>query len=183
MPISGLAAAVGARTQCWVVIWLRTAHCNALFLGFVPPVGTVFFIAIAAMDTVSRSRRSQIMARVRAKDTKPEMHVRRLIHGMGYRYRLHARDLPGRPDLVFRSRRRVIFVHGCFWHRHPGCSHARIPKSRTEFWRTKLEGNRRRDVMNRIELRRLGWRSLVIWECQLKDEDDLRRKIRSFLDA
>ena len=102
------------------------------------------------MDTLSKAQRSERMSRVRGKDTKPELLVRRLVHGMGYRYRLHRRDLPGTPDLVFPGRRKVIFVHGCFWHRHPdpACKLARLPKSRTDFWLPKLEGNRARDIEN-----------------------------------
>jgi DNA mismatch endonuclease (patch repair protein) len=136
-----------------------------------------------AVDTITRSERSEIMSRVRSKNSRPEMLVRRLVHSEGYRYRLHARDLPGCPDLVFRTRRKVIFVHGCFWHRHPRCALARMPKSRLEFWEPKLEANRERDVRNRNRLAGLGWRTLTIWECQLDDPIRLRKMIRSFLDA
>lgn len=134
------------------------------------------------MDTLTPVERSERMARIKAKDTGPEMKLRRLIHGMGYRYRLHDRHLPGRPDVVFRGRHTVIFVHGCFWHRHPGCKLARIPKSNVEFWREKLEGNKLRDAKNVKKLKALGWKALVIWECQLKDEDLLRNNIKEFLD-
>lgn len=125
------------------------------------------------------------MARIRSKDTKPEMRVRRLVHGMGYRYRLHAKDLPGRPDLVFRPRRKAIFVHGCFWHRHEGCSRNRSPKSpeRRDYWRMKLNGNVQRDRRNIDALKRMGWRSLVIWECETTDTDRLSERLRSFLDG
>ena len=111
------------------------------------------------------------------------MRVRRLVHGLGYRYRLHASDLPGRPDLVFRPRRKVIFVHGCFWHRHEGCSRNRTPKSpdRREFWRNKLDGNARRDRVNQAALREMGWAVLVIWECETKDLDRLAEKVTEFL--
>mgnify|MGYP006429290689 CR=1 FL=1 len=122
------------------------------------------------------------MSRVRGKNTKPEMFVRRLTHGMGYRYRLHRGDLPGKPDLVFPSRKKVIFVHGCFWHRHPGCPLARLPKSKQAFWQTKLEGNRQRDLRDQALLRELGWGVLVVWECMLKDVEALKDRIRSFLD-
>lgn len=134
-------------------------------------------------DTLSPTTRSERMSLVRNKNTGPEMVVRRLVHGMGYRYRLHGRGLPGRPDLLFPSRRRVIFVHGCFWHRHgdSACKLARLPKSRLDFWIPKLEGNKVRDVENLQKLRSMGWKSLVIWECQLKKPLPLARKISAFL--
>ena len=134
-------------------------------------------------DTLTPSERSERMSRVRGRDTKPEMVVRRLIHAMGYRYRLHSSRLPGHPDLVFGSRRRVIFVHGCFWHRHPdkSCKLARMPKSRLDFWRPKLQANARRDNSNIKKLAGLGWESLVVWECQIKDTGKLSNRIRSFL--
>ena len=123
------------------------------------------------------------MSRIRSRDTKPEMRVRRLVHGLGYRYRLHSEDLPGRPDLVFRPRRKVIFVHGCFWHRHEGCPRNRTPKSpeRRDFWREKLDGNAQRDRLNEAALRRLGWEILVIWECETKALDPLAERVRAFL--
>lgn len=135
------------------------------------------------MDTMSRSERSERMSRVRGKDTKPELTVRRLIHGLGYRYRLHRRDLPGAPDLTFSSRRKVIFVHGCFWHRHPDpeCRLARMPKSRQEFWKPKLEGNRVRDRRNEATLLDLGWGVMTVWECELRDMASLENKVRTFL--
>jgi len=123
------------------------------------------------------------MARIRSKNMRPELGVRKLIFAMGYRYRLHARDLPGCPDLVFRPRRKVIFVHGCFWHRHAKCALARLPKSRPDFWEPKLEGNRKRDEKNNRSLVREGWKVLTVWECQLKDTARLERRIRGFLDA
>jgi DNA mismatch endonuclease (patch repair protein) len=102
---------------------------------------------------------------------------------MGCRYRLHRRDLPGCPDLVFPSRRKVIFVHGCFWHRHDGCRLARLPKSRLAFWRPKLEGNKARDARHLLDLAQLGWRSLVIWECELSNLDQVREVMRIFLEG
>lgn len=135
------------------------------------------------VDTISRERRSKIMALVCGKNTRPELVVRKLVFGMGYRYRLHARDLPGQPDLVFRKKGKVIFVHGCFWHRHDGCPLARLPKSRSDFWLPKLEGNRLRDKRNERALTRQGWAVLTIWECQLQETDALRKRIRRFLDA
>lgn len=122
------------------------------------------------------------MSRIRSKDTKPEMRVRRLVHGLGYRYRLHANDLPGRPDLVFRKRRKVILVHGCYWHLHEPCTHYRLPTARREFWMPKLESNRRRDADNEQALRAMGWDVLILWECELRDTATLTRRIREFLD-
>ena len=133
-------------------------------------------------DTLSPRERSERMSRVRSTDTKPEMRVRRLVHGLGYRYRLHVRERPGTPDLVFPSRRAVIFVHGCFWHRHENCALARLPKSRLDFWRKKLESNTTRDAAQQERLRELGWRVLVVWECQLGDTTKLTDTIRHFLD-
>lgn len=135
------------------------------------------------MDTLTPAERSSRMALVRAKDTKPELLVRRLVHGMGYRYRLHRRDLPGTPDLVFPARSKVIFIHGCFWHRHAHCALARLPKSRGDFWLPKLTANAERDARNVRALRRLGWSVLTIWECQLGDTARLANRIRRFLDA
>src|SRR5258705_10221520 len=124
---------------------------------------------IGMADTLSRKERSERMSRVRGRDTKPEMVVRRLVHRLGFRYRLHNRRLPGAPDLVFKSRRKAIFIHGCFWHRHPdpACKLARMPKSRLDFWRPKLEGNRERDLRHQSELETIGWRYLIVWEWEL----------------
>ena len=134
-------------------------------------------------DTLSKEERSERMSRVRGVDTKPELRVRRLVHAMGYRYRLHRRDLPGRPDLVFISRRKAIFVHGCFWHRHAdrACKLARMPKSRLEFWAPKFAANATRDGVVQRELAERGWESLVVWECETNDKAFLENKIRSFL--
>ncbi|HXM43256.1 MAG TPA: very short patch repair endonuclease [Bryobacteraceae bacterium] len=136
------------------------------------------------MDTLSPQERSARMGLVRGADTKPEMAVRRLVHGMGYRYRLHVTGLPGRPDIVFPSRGKIIFVHGCFWHRHsnPGCNLARLPKSRLDFWRTKLEQNRKRDVVAMRRLKSGGWKVLIIWECQIK-KGRLADRIERFMEA
>ena len=122
--------------------------------------------------------RSAQMALVRSRDTKPEMRVRRALHAAGLRYRLHDRRLPGVPDLVFASRRIVVFVHGCFWHRHPGCAAARLPKSRQEFWEPKLAGNVERDKRKRAELEEEGWTVLVIWECETKQPLKLETLLR-----
>lgn len=122
--------------------------------------------------------RSAQMSLVRSRDTKPEMRVRRALHAAGLRYRLHDRRLPGVPDLVFPSRKIVVFVHGCFWHRHPGCSAARLPKSRQEFWEPKLAGNVARDMQVQAELEKQGWTVFVIWECETKCADALARLAR-----
>lgn len=122
------------------------------------------------------------MSRVRGKDTGPEMAVRRLVHALGYRYRLHVRELPGCPDLVFPGRKKVIFVHGCFWHRHR-CRHGRqMPKTRPEFWRPKLEGNRERDRSYRRALTRQGWGVLVVWQCQTRRLERLTQRLIAFLE-
>ncbi len=123
------------------------------------------------------------MRRIRSKDTKPEMAVRSLLHGMGYRYRLHRKDLPGKPDLVFGPRRKVIFVHGCFWHLHPdpNCVDARLPKSNLEYWEKKLQRNIERDAANRKQLETDGWTVAVVWACQVKDLDQLAQTLTAFL--
>ncbi len=123
------------------------------------------------------------MSAIRSKDMKPEMVVRRMVHGMGFRYRLHRKDLPSKPDLVFGPRRKVIFVHGCFWHQHPDpeCKIARLPKSNKDYWLPKLEKNQRRDAEHIDTLENAGWDVLVIWECQTKDRETLAEKLREFL--
>ena len=123
------------------------------------------------------------MARIRGKDTGPEMRVRRLVHEMGYRYRLHRRNLPGVPDLAFSSRRKVIFVHGCWWHGHDCPGGRKRPKTNKSYWLPKLERNRTRDAANQAELRARGWDALVLWECQLKDTAGLRKRIGDFLEG
>lgn len=135
------------------------------------------------MDTLTPQQRSFRMSKVRSTDTGPEKVVRRVACGLGYRYRLHVRGLPGSPDLVFHRFRRVIFVHGCFWHRHRSkrCSLARLPKSRVGFWMTKLEANRLRDARNARSLRRAGWSVLTLWECELRDVAKVERKIQRFM--
>jgi DNA mismatch endonuclease (patch repair protein) len=136
------------------------------------------------MDTISPERRSENMRRIRGKDTKPELIVRRALFGMGYRYRIHDAKLPGKPDLVFTKRRKVIFVHGCFWHNHSHarCKIARLPKSNSSYWADKLRRNVERDTVRRTELRRIGWKALVIWECQTKSIERQLNRIRRFLE-
>ena len=121
-------------------------------------------------DHLSPNARSAQMRRIRKTGTKPEMRVRRAAHGLGYRFRLHRNDLPGTPDLVFPRLNKVVLVHGCFWHQHPGCRLARQPKSRLDYWLPKLERNRARDLESTAALRAIGWTVLVIWECQVPDD-------------
>lgn len=137
------------------------------------------------MDSLTPEQRSARMARVRNRDTQPELRVRKLIHSLGYRYRLHRRDLPGNPDLVFPSRRKVIFVHGCFWHRHPDpqCPLARWPKSKLSFWKPKLTANAQRDIRNQKALHADGWKILVVWECELRYREQLENNLKRFLEA
>ncbi|MGA7697418.1 MAG: DNA mismatch endonuclease Vsr [Candidatus Sulfotelmatobacter sp.] len=133
------------------------------------------------MDTISPVRRSENMRRIKSKGMKPELAVRTMVHRMGYRYRLHSRDLPGKPDLVFRTRKKVIEVRGCFWHQHLGCREAHIPKSSTSYWLPKLARNKQRDKANCKRLRALGWRVLVVWECEVDDAKHLSATLRKFL--
>mgnify|MGYP000290274091 CR=1 FL=1 len=132
-------------------------------------------------DPLTKAERSLRMSRIRSVDTEPEMIVRRLVHAMGYRYSLHARDVPGSPDLVFRRRKKAIFVHGCFWHQH-GCRQYRQPRTNRGFWGPKLARNRARDREVRNTLRKLGWKTLTVWECQLKRAAQLTSRLRRFLE-
>ena len=132
-------------------------------------------------DVLTPQQRRFNMSRIRGKDTGPEMVVRRLAHRVGYRYRLHRRDLPGRPDMVFVSRRKVIFVHGCYWHRHD-CRFGNVsPKTNATFWKEKIQGNVARDERNAQALAQLGWKMYVIWECELRDERALGRRLKRYL--
>ena len=124
--------------------------------------------------------RSENMRAIRGKDTKPELEVRRLVHGLGYRFRLHRADLPGKPDLVFSARRKVIFVHGCFWHSH-ACKPGLTPRSNRDFWLPKLRKNKARDARNLDALTQQGWKVLIIWECELKDIRVLCLTVKRFL--
>ena len=134
-------------------------------------------------DRISEARRSYNMRRIKSTNTQVELKVRRLIHSMGYRYRLHDRRLPGSPDLVFRPRRKVIFVHGCFWHQHPEerCTDSRRPKSNLAYWLPKLERTQQRDAENQQRLTASGWQCLTIWDCETADEETLRQRIQDFL--
>jgi DNA mismatch endonuclease (patch repair protein) len=130
------------------------------------------------MDKLSISERSSLMAKVRSGDTQPEHRVRRVAHALGLRFRLHRRDLPGKPDIVFPKYRVAIFVHGCFWHRHPGCKRASMPQSRIEFWRNKLKRNVQRDLVAVAALEASGWRTEVIWECETKDSVQIGQRLK-----
>jgi DNA mismatch endonuclease (patch repair protein) len=132
-------------------------------------------------DALSKQQRSANMRAVKSRDTGPEIAIRKIVHRLGYRYRLHVRSLPGRPDLVFPSRRKIIFVHGCFWHRHSGCKRATLPKTRQQFWRNKLASNVARDRRAGHELKRLDWAILTVWQCELKKPDRLTKRLNDFL--
>jgi DNA mismatch endonuclease (patch repair protein) len=134
------------------------------------------------IDPLTPEQRSETMSRVRSKGTAPEIAVRRLLRRIGARFRMHGADLPGAPDFVFPARRRVVFVHGCFWHRHRCKAGRKVPRTRAEYWVPKLERNRKRDAANRRKLRRLGWRAMAVWECQLKDEAKVEVRLREFLE-
>jgi DNA mismatch endonuclease (patch repair protein) len=133
------------------------------------------------MDRISKEHRSWNMSRIRGKNTSPELVVRSLLHGVGLRFRLHRRDLPGCPDIVLPRYRTVLFVHGCFWHRHKNCPFAYTPKSRTGFWKTKFERNLARDRRVSHQLRRLGWRVIVVWECATARIPQLQRRLTRLL--
>ena len=137
------------------------------------------------VDTVSKLIRSRMMAAIKSKNTSPEIVVRSIAHRLGYRFRLHARDLPGHPDLVFRSRKKVVFVHGCFWHQHSSakCPDGRMPKSNRPYWRAKLRKNTARDKRSLTALKKLRWKALVVWECETQNQDRLMRVLARFLDA
>ena len=133
-------------------------------------------------DVFTPEQRARVMARVKGRNTRPEMRVRRLVHAMGHRYRLHRRDLPGSPDLVFPGRRKAIFVHGCFWHGHDCARGARKPKTNAAYWTAKIKRNTDRDARALEALHEAGWETLVLWECALKDADALAARLQAFLD-
>jgi DNA mismatch endonuclease, patch repair protein len=133
------------------------------------------------MDRLSKERRSRLMSRVRSTNTTPELIIRSLVHRLGYRFRLHDKKLPGRPDLAFPGRKKVLFVHGCFWHGHENCPKGKLPKSNLSVWRPKISKNRERDTRIAIEIAEKGWKSLTIWQCELKDIESVRKRIVQFL--
>lgn len=126
---------------------------------------------------LSPEQRSWNMSRIRSKNTKPEIMVRSILHRMGYRFRLHRKDLPGKPDIVLPKYKTVIFVHGCFWHHHKGCRRGNIPKSNTDYWIPKIEKNKKRDRKHRAALRKLGWNVLTVWECEVNSIEKLSKKL------
>jgi DNA mismatch endonuclease (patch repair protein) len=132
------------------------------------------------VDNRTKASRSRLMSRIGSKHTKPEIVVRSLLHRLGYRYRLHRKDLPGRPDIAFTGRKKAIFVHGCFWHGH-GCKIGKLPKSNLDFWKQKIERNRQRDRENRSKLEQIGWQVEEVWQCELKDYQTLGDRLRWFL--
>lgn len=133
------------------------------------------------MDRLTRQDRSRIMSRVRGKDTLPELVVRRMAYSLGFRFRLHRKDLPGSPDIIFPKLRTVVFVHGCFWHSHPGCGRASVPQSHVEFWRTKLARNVERDQAAKTALEELRWHVAVIWECETKNPNTVKQLLQEIL--
>lgn len=135
------------------------------------------------MDRLSKEHRSRLMSRVRSKNTTTEMFVRSLIHKLGFRYRLHYKTLPGKPDLAFPSKRKVIFVNGCFWHGHQGCPKGRLPKSNLDVWAPKIQRNQARDAEVQEQLKNSGWIALTVWQCELKDPAELQERVLSFLNA
>jgi DNA mismatch endonuclease (patch repair protein) len=134
-------------------------------------------------DVFTKAKRSEVMSRIRARDTRPERAVRSMLHRMGYRFRLHRADLPGKPDIVLPRHKTVILVHGCFWHRHEGCRFAYTPKSRAEFWIKKLESNVVRDRQVKENLSKLGWHVITVWECELRSPDQLSKRLAETLKA
>ena len=132
------------------------------------------------VDVLTKEQRSRLMGRVSHFDTPPEIAVRRLLHSLGYRFRLHRKDLPGRPDIVLPRLKKVIFVHGCFWHRHTGCRKATTPKSNADYWQNKFAENVERDRRAIAELLRLGWEPMVVWECETRDIDALSQALSTF---
>lgn len=135
------------------------------------------------MDRLSTKRRSWLMSRVGSKDTTPEMAVRSLVHRLGFRFRLHYKKLPGKPDLAFPGRKKVIFVHGCFWHGHENCSKGRLPKSNLDVWVPKIENNKKRDIANIAKIVAFGWNCLTIWQCEIRNAEGLEQKLVRFLES
>lgn len=133
------------------------------------------------MDIWTKKKRSEVMARILGKNTKPEMAVRKVVYALGFRFRIHVKDLPGKPDIVLRRHKKIIFIHGCFWHQH-ACEHGGVPKSRVGYWEPKLAANKKRDRRTLNALKKIGWRVLLLWECQIEKKPQLvERKLKRFL--
>jgi len=132
-------------------------------------------------DVFTKSQRSRVMSRIKGRNTKPEIFVRSLIHRMGFRFRLHRRDLPGTPDIVLPRHHKIIFVHGCFWHGHRNCKRATRPTTNVEFWNKKIDKNIERDDHVMDDLQKGGWKVLVVWQCEIINSDELQRKLERFL--
>jgi len=143
--------------------------------------GNRWMPAVFRDDPAPTPERSRLMSRVKGRNTTPELAVRRLLWSMGYRFRLHRKDLPGTPDIAFMGRRKAVFVHGCFWHRHGGCRKSSTPKTRIAFWEAKFKDNVERDHRKFRELEGMGWQHLVVWECEVGDQDRLKDKLSNFL--
>ena len=133
------------------------------------------------MDVFTKKKRSSVMAKIKAKDTKPEILVRKLLHRMGYRFRLHNKHLPGKPDVCLEKYNTVIFIHGCFWHNHKKCNDGKIPKSNVGYWQPKIQGNIARDKRNNLALKRMGWKIITIWECSLNDLSSIKKLLKGKL--
>ncbi len=135
------------------------------------------------VDKFSKQKRSEIMSHIKSKNTKPEITVRKIIYSLGYRYRLHRKDLPGKPDLAFINKKKVIFINGCFWHGHSGCKKSALPDTNYEFWNDKIKNNVNRDTLNYQRLKDMGWKYLVIWQCEIKNAEleNIKSKIIHFL--
>lgn len=159
-------------------------HLRDLFASTVWKLcGALIKVKINNMDSISKEKRSWVMGRVKGRDTRPEKFVRSLLHEMGYRFRLQRKDLPGKPDIVLPKYRTAIFVNGCYWHRHDCQNGQRVPKTHLDFWLPKFEKNKLRDIKNQEELRKMGWKVLIIWECMLKKRIFLQERLRCFLES
>lgn len=159
------------------------SSANAHICASMPRKPTSAVAKPTRFDPLTPAQRSRQMALVTARNTVPERTVRTVLRSLGYRFGVHAKQLPGTPDIVLGGRKQVILVHGCFWHRHRGCPRTRIPRTRVDFWKRKFQENVARDRANKLNLRRLGWRTLVLWECVTEDPARLRRKLQRFLDG
>lgn len=135
-------------------------------------------------DIFSKKKRSQIMSKITGKNTKPEIIIRKIAHSLGYRFRLHKKDLPGKPDIVFPKYKKVIFVNGCFWHGHKNCNRSKLPTTNKKFWKEKIEGNKKKDQSNYYQIKKIGWDYLIVWQCVIKisNRNKLEKKIQKFLD-